>query len=176
MNKVLLAWVVLFVAVWSGWSEEPKDLAKHFMLKHYIGSWEAEGTLKNKDGQDITLTESWSGKVDGPGAFCIEGSRTLNGDTQSFKWTITHNPATDSFEAILLGQDGNQLRFEAQFSEADVTLELKAVTGNGDGAVTVKEKFDGEGKDVIESEITVRGDDGQMTLQGTISHKRLKSA
>ncbi|MBL9118235.1 MAG: hypothetical protein JNJ83_24735 [Verrucomicrobiaceae bacterium] len=155
---------------------EVKDLSNHFLLKHYVGKWEASGTLKNQQGNDVEISEEWTGRVEGPGTFVLAGNRTFNGETQSFTWTLTHNPATDSFEAMLLGQDGNQLRFEAQFSESEMTLELKAVTGNGNGSITVLDRLKGESKDEIESEVTFIGDGGETTLQGKILHKRLKTA
>ena len=165
---------LLMVAVVAG-AGEVKDLTTHFLLKHCVGKWEASGTLKNQQGEDVAISEEWTGRVEGPGAFVMTGSRTLNGETQSFTWTLTHNPATDSFEAILLGQDGNQLRFEAQFSEPGMSLELKAVTGNGNGSITVVDRLKSDTKDEIESEVTFLGDGGETTLQGKILHKRLKT-
>ena len=145
------------------------------MLKHFLGKWTAEGTLKGENNNELLVKEDWTGKPEGEGSFLIEGSRTLNGETQPFKWTITHNPATDGWEAMLTGNDGNTLRFEGQFSEAELTMELKAVTGNGSGSITVKDAFQNGNMDVIESKVTFVGDQGQVTLEGIITHKKEKA-
>ena len=81
------------------------DLSTHPVFKHYIGTWKASGELKGEDGKVTTITEEWTGKADGETGFLIEGTRTMNGDTQPFKWTITHNAGADSFDAVLTGAE-----------------------------------------------------------------------
>jgi hypothetical protein len=150
-----------------------EDLVQNPVLKLYVGSWTGEGTLKNSNGEDLVITEEWVGKAEGD-AFIFEGTRTINKDTQPFKWTITHNPGSDSYEALLTGPTGDPLRFEAQISEVNLTLELKAVTGNGNGSIVVAESFSGDGKDEIQSEVTFTGDAGEVNLKGIIKHTRQK--
>lgn len=152
------------------------DLSTHVFFKHFIGTWKAAGELKGENDNLVTITEEWTGKVDGESSFLIEGTRTLNSDTQPFKWTITHNAGTDMFEAILSGADASQtIRFEGNVSEVNLTLELKAVTGNGQSSITVIDSFKGEQKDVIESKVLFTGDAGQTTLEGTIKHEKQKA-
>ncbi len=152
------------------------DLSTHVFFKHFIGTWKAAGELKGENDNLVTITEEWTGKADGENGFLIEGTRTLNSDTQPFKWTITHNAGTDMFEAILSGADASQtIRFEGNVSEVNLTLELKAVTGNGQSSITVIDSFKGEQKDVIESKVLFTGDAGQTTLEGTIKHEKQKA-
>lgn len=152
------------------------DLSTHPVFKHYIGTWKASGELKGEDGKITKITEEWTGKADGETGFLIEGTRTMNDDTQPFKWTITHNAGADSFDAVLGGADGAQtLRFEGNASTVNLTLELKAVTGNGSSSITVLESFPTEEKDVIESKVTFTGEAGQTTLEGTIKHEKQKT-
>ena len=152
------------------------DLSSHAFFKHFIGTWKAAGELKGENNNLDTITEEWTGKADGDNSFLIEGTRTMNSDTQPFKWAITHNAGTNMFEAVLSGADASQnLRFEGNVSTVNLTLELKAVTGNGSSSITVIDTLQGEAKDVIESKVTFTGDAGQTTLEGTIKHKKQKT-
>jgi hypothetical protein len=167
--KTLLLIFLLATPAWA-------DLSTHAFFKHFIGTWKAAGELKGENDNLVTITEEWTGKADGENGFLIEGTRTLNSDTQPFKWTITHNAGTDMFEAILSGPDASQtIRFEGNVSEVNLTLELKAVTGNGQSSITVLDSFKGEQKDVIESKVLFTGDAGQTTLEGTIKHEKQKA-
>lgn len=153
-----------------------KDLSTHPVFKHYIGTWKAAGELKGENNNTVTITEEWTGKVDGDNAFLIEGTRTMNGDTQPFKWTITYNEGSDSFDAVLTGPDPSQtLRFETHASEATMTVEMKAVTGNGNGSITVQESFPGDSRDVFESKVAFTSEAGQTTLEGVIKNERQKA-
>ena len=151
------------------------DLSTHAIFKHYIGTWNAAGELKGVDGNVLKISEEWTGKVDGENGFLIEGTRTINGDKQPFKWTITHNVGADSFEAVLTGVDAQQtIRFEGNASLVNQTLELKSITGSGQSSITIFESFSGDAKDVIESKVTFTGDQGQTTLEGVIKHQKEK--
>ena len=152
------------------------DLSSHAFFKHFVGTWNAAGELKGENNNLVTITEEWTGKADGENSFLIEGTRTMNSDTQPFKWTITHNAGTDIFDAILTGADASQtIRFEGNASTVNLTLELKAVTGNGSSSITVQESFPTEAKDVIEAKVTFTGEAGQTTLEGTIKHEKQKA-
>jgi hypothetical protein len=151
------------------------DLANQPIIKLYVGKWTAEGELRAKDGNTILVSQTWEGKADGENAFLIEGQRTVNSEQQSFKWSIAHNAATDLLEATLTAQDGNTIRFEAHASEADSSLELKAVTGSGGSSISIKDQFSGEGMDVMESTIVFTDEQGQTTLEGKITHRREKA-
>jgi hypothetical protein len=151
------------------------DLSEHPLLKHYIGKWTAEGTLKGKDGNDVVVSETYEGKVDGENAFLIEGSRTVGAETQSFKWNLTYNAATDTLEVALVGQDGNSTRFEGHASAVTRSLELKAVTGSGQAGISVVDTFTKDGNwDEFESKVLLTAEDGTANLEGTLIHKREK--
>ncbi len=151
------------------------DLSTHAFFKHFIGKWQAEGELHGENNNTVTIKEEWTGKADGDNGFLFEGTRTLNGDTQPFKWMITHNAGADNFEAVLSGADAAQtLRFEGNVSIVNLTLELKAVTGSGQSSITVLDRFKGDANDEIESKVTFTGDAGQITLEGVIKHHKEK--
>jgi len=149
------------------------DLSKHVVFKHYLGKWIAAGELKGEDGSIVTVAEDWEGKAEGENTFVIEGTRTLNKDTQPFKWTFTLNPATGGCEAFLTGSDGGQaLRFEVNISDVNLTLDMKALTG-ATAAIMVKEEFKDEKRDAIVSHVTFVNDEGKTTLDGDITHKKV---
>jgi len=151
------------------------DLSTHAYFKHLIGKWKAAGDLTNSEGKVLKVTEDWTGKVDAEGGFYIEGSRTIDGDTQPFKWSITHNPAIDTYEAVLTGGQGSQeVRFEGSLSEVNLTMVLKAITGSGESSITVEDSFVDEAKDTFQSKVKFIGEQGQTNLEGTIVHKRDK--
>jgi len=151
-----------------------KDLGMNPLFKHYLGNWKAAGELKG-DNNLLDIKEEWTGAAEGENSFVVKGTRTINGDTQPFQWTITYNEGADSYEAILSGAEGSQtIRFEGQVSEVNLTFELKAVTGSGESSITITEAFAGDAKDVIESKVTFTGDTGQTTLQGVIKHQKEK--
>ncbi|MBN8417592.1 MAG: hypothetical protein J0L73_01605 [Verrucomicrobia bacterium] len=168
--KTLLTTLCLLVAT----NLPAKDLGMNPVFKHYIGTWKAAGELKGENNV-LDIKEEWTGAAEGDNSFVVKGTRTINGDTQPFQWTITYNEGADSYEAILSGAEGSQtIRFEGHVSEVNLTLELKAVTGSGESSITITEAFAGDTKDVIESNVTFTGDTGQTTLQGVIKHQKEK--
>lgn len=151
-----------------------KDLGMNPVFKNYIGTWKAAGELKGENNV-LDIKEEWTGAAEGDNSFVVKGTRTINGDTQPFQWTITYNEGADSYEAILSGAEASQtIRFEGHVSEVNLTFELKAVTGSGESSITINEAFAGDAKDVIESKVTFTGDTGQTTLQGVIKHQKEK--
>lgn len=151
------------------------EFSENAFFKQLVGHWQAEGKLNGENNHLVTITETWTGKVDTAESFSIEGSRTMNGDTQTFSWAITHNVATDSFEAVLTGGDGQTIRFEGSVSEVAQVMDLKSITGNGSSSISVQDSFKAEDKNTLHSEITFTGDQGQTTLSGTIIHQRVKA-
>ena len=152
------------------------DFAGHPFFKHLVGEWDASGELKGENNNSVTITENWTGKADAEGSFFIEGSRTINGDTQPFQWTITHNPATDGFEAVLTSGDGSQtIRFEGSLSEVEGIMNMKAITGSGDSSITLQDSFADNSKETLNTKVLFTGDQGQTTLEGTIVHKRKRA-
>ncbi len=152
-----------------------EDLSQHVYFKHLVGKWQATGELKGKDGNVIKLSETWEGKATPDGRFTLEGKRELNDDKQSFVWTITRNPATQTFEVVHVtnGEEGNAIRFEGNVSEVNLTMELRVSTGTN-GSITIVDTLKGDAKDEIESKVTFVGDDGEVSLEGTVTHKHAK--
>ncbi len=168
--KTLLSSLCLLIAI----SLPAKDLGMNPLFKHYIGSWKAAGELKGENNV-LDIKEEWTGAAEGENSFVVKGTRTINGDTQPFQWTITYNEGADSYEAILSGAEGSQtIRFEGHVSEVNLTFELKAITGSGQSSITINEAFAGDAKEVIESKVTFTGDSGLTTLQGVIKHQKEK--
>lgn len=168
--KTLLATLCLLAAA----SLPAKDLGMNPLFKHYVGTWKAAGELKGEN-STLDIKEEWTGSADGENSFVVKGTRTINGDMQPFQWTISYNEGTDSYEASLVGAESSQMiHFEGHVSEVNLTLELKAITGNGESSITVNETLTGEAKDVIESKVTMTGETGQTTLQGMIKHEKQK--
>lgn len=163
----------LLLAVLVSTSLQAGTLADHPLWKLYLGEWKAEGELIGKDGNKLVITQKWTGKADGDTGFLIEGDRTTNGDSQHFKWRISLNPATQSYEAILVGQEeSQQIRFEANVSEVALTLELKAVTGAGSSAITVNESFTDDTHKEFNSKVVFTGEQGEVTMEGTLRHTK----
>lgn len=151
------------------------DLATHPYFKNLIGEWKAEGELKGTDGNTVKIIETWTGKADAEGTFHIEGTRILNGDQQTFQWSIIHNSTTDGYEATMSSSDGQSIRFEGSVSEATLTMDLKAITGTGSSSISVHEFFEADSKDIMKSDITFTGEQGETTLEGTLTHQRVKT-
>jgi hypothetical protein len=56
-----------------------------------------------------------------------------------------------------------------------LVMDLKAITGNGSGSIAVQDSFAEGSKDTLNSKVTFIGDQGQTTLEGKITHKRVKA-
>jgi len=171
--KLLLPLLIAFS--WTCSPAQALDLSQHAFFKHLIGEWKAEGKLTGENNNIVTVTETWTGKVDAENSFSITGARTLNGDTQKFTWVFTHNSSTDSYEALLSGGDGQPIRFEGSISDVTQVMELKAITGNGSSSIAVQDSFEGVDHNTLISKVTFTGDQGQTTLAGTITHQRVKA-
>ena len=168
--------LILCSLAWAFASSTPVsalELSQTAFFMHLVGSWQAEGTLTGENNHQVSLKETWTGKVDTAESFSIEGTRTMNGDTQTFSWAITHNMATDNYEAVLSGGDGQTIRFEGSVSEVTQVMHLKSITGNGSSSISVLDSFKAADKNTLHSEITFTGDQGQTTLSGTIIHQRV---
>lgn len=156
---------------------KPK-LSEHAFFKHLIGEWKAEGELKStSDGNTIKIKQEWAGKTSDEGELIIEGTRIVNdGEVQKYRWTITHNPTTDLFEAVQLNPDdaANAIRFEGTVTGTPPALELRAQFGNGGGSLTITDTFTGEGHDLLETKVVALNDAGGINLEGVIKNKRVK--
>ena len=151
------------------------DFASHPFFKYVVGEWSLEGELKGKENTVVSITENWKGRAE-ENSFYMEGSRTMNGETKPFTWTITHNPATDGYEAVMAGEAGaDPLRFEGSFSEADLTVTLKAITGAGESSIVIRDSFADEAKETIQTEVKMLDEQGEVTLEGTLIQKRIKT-
>ncbi len=150
------------------------DMAQNVFFKALVGSWKAEGKLVNKEGKDVLITEEWTGRMVSADAFAVEGTRVLNGEKSAFKWSYIHNAATDIYEANLTGEDGNVIRFEGSFSDVNLTLELKSITGAGMSSITLLDSFKNEAHSVLETKVNFTGEQGENNLSGTVTHTKVE--
>jgi hypothetical protein len=157
-------------------ADDKFDFKAHFFFKHLIGEWTTEGELKGADGNVVKLREEWKAEVLGENTFTIEGKRELNGNAQNYKWTITHNPATGLFEAAHRASDENAdtQRFEINFSEAEMKMEMTALLGSGNSRVVLVDTFPEKDRDTFEGKVTLTDDSGAITLSGTLKNTRVK--
>jgi len=157
-------------------AEDKFDFKTHFFLKHLIGEWTTEGELKGADGNIVKIKEEWKAEVLGENTFTIEGKREINDNSQNYKWTITHNPATGLFEAAHRASDdnGDTQRFEISFSEAEMKMEMTAFLGGGNSKVVLVDTFPEKGRDTFESKVTLTDESGAVTLSGPLKNTRVK--
>lgn len=174
-----LCW--LLVAGWSALSsvgafaQEKSGFKDSAFFKAYAGEWTMQGELKGAEGNVIKITETWKAEPVGDDTFMIEGTREINGDSQHFTWTVTHNPATGLYEASHRGSadSPDTQRFEISVSEAEMKWELTALMGNN-SKIFISDVFTDKEHDTLESKITLTDDSGATTLSGTLIHKRVK--
>lgn len=144
-------------------------------FKALAGRWQAKGSLKNANSELTELEQSWEGKFDGTGSFQIEGTRTINGKSDRFSWTYTHNQATDAYEAVLSGGDGaNPLRFECSLADGSLEMTLKSITGSGSAAIELVDRITANGS-VLTTEVRFTNEAGESTLTGSIRNERVKT-
>lgn len=175
LRTAALALLILSCAALHG--AEPAKFSEHPFFKHFVGSWKSAGELKGADGNTITVTEAWTCKISDEGELVIEGTRQFNaGDVQRYRWSISHNPTTDLYEAVQSSLDDpqNSMRFEGSVTGDPPVLELKGQFGNGGGSATVTDSFTGGGYDTFDTKVVLRKDDGEVNLEGTIKNERVK--
>lgn len=154
---------------------EKTDFSNHPFFKLLIGDWKSEGKLKAADGREVAISEEWTGKATAEGTFVMTGRRVIGDDPQEFEWTLSHNANTGSWEAVheIKAKPDQTKRFEVSVSEVELTTELQ-YHGDGGASITLKDAFAGKERDVLESEVTLTGVNGETTLSGKITHKRIK--
>lgn len=150
------------------------DFATHPYFKHLVGDWEAAGDLQAQDGNVLKIKETWKGTMPNAGTFSIEGTREINENKSDYRWTITFNDASGTYEVKHEpGGGGETQRFEGSLSEVTLTMELSAQLGGG-SMIKLVERFTGEGHDTLETEVTFTNDKGETTLSGKVINKRVK--
>lgn len=156
-------------------AEDKFDFKTHFFLKHYIGEWTTEGELKGADGNVVKLKQEWKAEVLAENTFTIEGRRELNDNVQTYKWTITRNPSTGLFEAThRASDDADSQRFEINFSEAEMKMEMTAILGGGNSRIVIVDTFPEKGRDTFEGKVTLTDEGGAVTLSGTLKNTRAR--
>lgn len=176
MNLLRTIAVVLLVSVATkAFSQEKAKFTDHPFFKHLIGSWKGKGELKAADGNLLKIVEEWTCKVSDEGELVIEGTRVVNdnAEREKFRWSITHNPSTDLYEATHVDAQ-NSIRFEGTIIGEPLVFELKAQLGNGGGSATVTDSFTGGGHDAFDTKVMILSDSGNTNLEGTIKHERVK--
>jgi hypothetical protein len=173
----LLAIAFLGLCVASLPAEDKSKLGEHPFFKHFVGSWKSSGELKAADGNTVKIVEEWTCKVNETGELVIDGTRDINDQgPQKYRWSITHNPTTDLYEAVQGNPDDNQnaMRFEGNVSGTPAVFELKSQFGNGGGSATVTDTFTGDGYDAFDTKIVLANDSGVTTLEGVMKNERVK--
>jgi hypothetical protein len=176
MHRCLPLVLLILCAVHLSAADSEK-FSEHPFFKHFVGTWKAAGELKAADGNIIKITEEWNCKISDEGELLIEGTRVIaDNPPQKYRWTITHNPTTDLFEAVQVNPEDQQnaIRFEGNLSGDPPQLELKGQFGNGGGSVAVTDTFTGEGHDAFETKIVLLKDNGDTNLEGTLKNERVK--
>lgn len=156
-------------------AQQTTDSANHPFFKHLIGEWKSEGVLKNPEGNEVKITEEWTGKAMPDGGFVMEGHRVINDDRQEYTWTYSHNATTGLYEAThTIKSDASDIkRFEASISDVDLTMELRLV-GDGGSGIIIKDSFPDSDHNTLESDVKLTGSGGETTLSGKLIHKRVK--
>lgn len=157
-------------------AEEKNGFTTHAFFKHIIGEWKSFGDLKNAEAQPVQVTEEWKAEAAGPNTLTIEGTRTINGDTRSYKWTITQNLATGIFEAELKADTNSpdSIRFELNVDEAAMKAELTGFLNAGGSKVILIDQFPEKDRDSFETKVTLTDENGTATLSGTLKNERTK--
>jgi hypothetical protein len=172
--KTALRVFVLLAASALAFAEDKGGFKSSDFFKAYAGEWEMTGELQKGDGGVIKIKESWKAEFQGDDTLNIEGKRELDGNSQDFVWTMTHNPATGLYEASHRAKDsGDAIRFEVSLSETEMKIEMTALLGNN-SKIAITDAFADKEHDTIESKITMTDDNGATTLSGTLTHKRVK--
>lgn len=173
MKTAPVVFALLAMAVLA-FAEDKGGFKTSEFFKAYVGEWEMNGELQKGDGGVIKIKESWKAEFQGDDTLNIEGKRELDGNSQDFVWTMTHNPATGLYEASHHTKDsGDAIRFEVSLSETEMKIEMTALLGNN-SKILITDAFADKEHDSIESKITLTDDTGATTLSGTLIHKRMK--
>jgi len=148
---------------------------KSAFFKAFAGEWTMEGELKGTEGKVVKFKEEWKAEILSDDTMTIEGKRDLDNNSQSYKWTLTHNPTTGLYEANhSVADSGDSLRFEVNLMETEMKMEISGFIGSSNSKVTIVDSFSGADRDNLESKITLTDDTGATTLSGTVTHKRTK--
>jgi hypothetical protein len=157
-------------------ADEKNDFKEHVVFKHIIGEWKSQGELKGKDGNIVTIKQEWKAEAVGANTLVIQGTRELNGNSETYKWTITKNPSTGLFEAELNPNTNNPdtLRFEMNVDEAAMKVEMSGFLGSDNSKVILVDQFNGAERDSFQTQITLSDNSGTVTLSGSMKNERVK--
>jgi hypothetical protein len=173
MKTARVIFALLVTAVLAS-AEDKGGFKTSDFFKAYAGEWEMTGELQKGDGGVIKIKESWKAEFQGDDTLNIEGKRELDGNSQDFVWTLTHNPTTGLYEASHRIKDsGDAIRFEVSVSGTEMKIDMTALLGNN-SKIAITDAFADKEHDTIESKITMTDDTGATTLSGTLTHKRVK--
>lgn len=162
-------WVlVLFAANVS--ADDKTTAVEQPILKLFVGFWKSEGDLKSANGGDgFRMKEEWTAKLNEDGELVIEGSRVLNdGAPEKFRWSMFHNPTTDLLEAVHMDPNdpASAMRFEGTATIDPPVLELRS------GDSLIRFAFKGEHSSLIDTEVSLCNESGEVDLAGTVHHKK----
>ena len=171
--KALIALALCLASLTGLHAQEKKSLATHPLFKLLVGEWKSTGTLTAADGKVIKVTEEWKGSVTAEGTFVMEGHLKLDEKPQDYRWTFTHNSATDAYAADRTVPAEDQTKhFEVSVSDVALSMDLTAPLGDDGGVITLKDSFTDDKHETMTSEVAIKGGGGDTHLSGTITHKR----
>jgi len=152
--------------------------AKHEYFKWLVGKWNASGELKGADGNVQPYKAEWTGTALEDGSVQVEGSRQIGDTTQSFRWLFSPGSAEGLFEAthVVTQDQVTEQRFEVSYSAATGVMEMSAFLGSDNSKITLKESFEKDSHDLLNTLAEFTDDQGNTTLTVTIKNERVKDA
>jgi len=143
------------------------------LFKKLVGEWEGRGEGTDAADKVSKIIETWSGKWESESAFVMSGIRNWGDDQpHNFQWRFLYNPATELIECeMTMSTLETTMRFEVQTDEAAGTITLKAPLGDSGELTVVNRIVDGK----ILGEFKLVGDDGKVSLSGSVEHRRPKA-
>lgn len=142
------------------------SIADHPFFKAVTGEWVGEGSLTNADGEEIPIREEWKAANNDEGGFSVQGNRQWGEEGQEFRWVYMLNQATELYECEYWHTGMEEpIQFQVQLSDTEVKL----TTPFGGGELKVQNRLEGG---TLVGEITLAGEGGQVSLNGTVTHKK----
>ena len=175
MNKSFFSAIVFMLSLHATvvMAQDKASLGTHVFFKHLVGSWKADGELKNGDGNAVKISEEWKGSAAEDGSFVMEGTRKINDSVQEYRWTIASVNGLYEVTHTVKGEP-KPARFEASVSDVALTMQLSGFLNEGGSKLTVLDSFVGEDRDTLESDVAITDEKGQTGLSGKLIHKRVK--
>lgn len=145
-------------------------IADHPVFRLLVGKWKGSGELIDANGSKTAVTETWTGEFTDTGNFLMSGTRTLGQNEHQFAWE--YYPNDDLIEGQMkISEPELDRRFEVEASTTDRFIKMKIPM---DSAGTIMEIVNQPAKDgkSIEGSVKIVNQAGEVTLEGTVTHKK----